>query len=137
MRALVAVLVLMPLAACDSTVPAESEVGDLVVTAEGDGFLLQTEDDFPCSNIPLAVDVDASSDRMEIEVEGTGEVEVCLTALGPATTFVPFPDDQDTIGYRVSVRKDGLTDQYRYDCGFGGCFLSAVGEPSFTRVGPR
>ena len=135
MTRLLALAALAGLAGCDSD-SAGLEVADLVVTAAPDGFLLETEDEYPCANYPLLVRTEVSGDRVTVDVEGVGEVEGCLTALGPATASVPYPRRGPPF-YALEVEKDGAVDRYRYECGVAGCGFGAVGDLTFSRPGPR
>ena len=134
MRSVLVALATLALAACDSG-PDLDAAGDLVLTAVGDGFFLETEEAYGCANIPLVVEAEAASGDLVIEVLGVGEVEVCLRAFGPATVTVPAPDEPGQ-AYDVVLRKDGRTDTYAYACGIAGCDLTPVGEPAFSRLGP-
>ncbi len=125
------------LSGCDSAALYDDEVGDLVLSATDGGFLLQTEGEYACSNYPLVVDAEVNRRSAKIEVEGVGATDVCQPAPGPAGTEVPFADGMSFSEYEIVIDKGGRTDRFVYGCGVGGCVLAAVGEPEFTRVGPR
>lgn len=127
------------LAACDSTDLVDGPVGALVVTETPDGLLIETEDDYPCANYPLVVDIARTQSRVTVDVVGVEETESCLTALGPARVVVPYPESAagSNATYEAVLRKDGETDRYRGQCGVVGCGFAPIDPPTFSRVGPR
>lgn len=124
------------LTGCDSD-DLEGAVGNLVVTPAERGFFVETVDEYPCSNYPLIIDVDVDGARVTASVEGIGEVEVCATALGPATALIPYPSLDTQPALELVLEKDGATDRYTYDCGVAGCDFAPAGESTFSRTGPR
>ena len=135
MRTLAALFALLALSACDSG-GADDAVGDLVLAADGEGFLLQTVEEYPCFNFTLAVDAEVTPDRAEIEIVGVEEPEVCQRAFGPARARVPFAPDAQTVSVEVVLRKSGRTDTHEYGCGFAGCLFTPSGTPSFSTTRP-
>ena len=128
------------LVGCDTSDLYDEEVGDLVLsvaeTAKERELRLATVEVYPCSNYPLVVDADVSTQGARITVSGIGEVEGCRTAIGSAVAAVRVPTGSIVVGYEVAIEKGGRTDRFEYSCGVAGCVLSAVGAPEFTRIGP-
>ena len=134
MRSVLVALATLALAACDSRADPEP-VGDLVLSVVPDGFLLETEEEYECDNYPLDVRVNESTGDLVVDVLGVGEIDLCLTATGPASVIVPGPEEPGQ-AYDVVLRKGGRTDTFAFSCGIDGCALMPVGEPSFSRLGP-
>ncbi|MGB3542707.1 hypothetical protein [Rubrivirga sp.] len=121
---------------CDSA-PVDLEVGDLVVSADADGFLIETEEDLSCSTLPILVDTEVDGNRITVEVEGIDESRPCTDVPGPARASIPFPVTGSQPFFSLEVVKDGATDRYRYECGFAGCDFGPQGDLTFSRPGPR
>ena len=99
--------------------------------------LVETEEDYPCSNYQLRAEADRDDRRLGIDVGGAElPGDVCLTALGPATWSSPLGVEGDFRGYRIEVVLDGRTDVYEVFAGVGGTGLDPI-RTSFSRPGPR
>ena len=134
MRLLAALSLLLGLAGCDTHAVGDDELETLVVTMTSEGVLVETLDDYPCSNFVLDLDADVRDDALRIRVRGIESTEICATMLGPASGFVETPV---AYGSRVELEKGGAVDRYDYVCGFIGCELRPVGRTTFSVPGPR
>lgn len=54
-------------------------------------LLCRTEKSYPCINFPLLSNQDFKSGPLDITFTGVGETELCLTAIGPASTQISLP----------------------------------------------
>ena len=135
-RQLVLVSLAFAFVACDSTDSESGDLGDLVLSLASDGgsIGLQSSEIYPCSNFTLSLDVEATSDRVEIEVLGVNETDVCATALGPATGTAEFADGANRDAYAVQIEQDGAVDRYETQCESDSCELVPVGRTTFTRL---
>jgi len=53
-------------------------------------FICKTQEEYPCCNYQIGNSFIKNSDRVEINFDGIIKPEVCLTAIGPATTTLDF-----------------------------------------------
>ena len=138
MRLLIALILFLGIAGCDSHAVDADELGLLVVTFRGpDSIRVETLDEFSCAGYVLDLDADVGERRTRIRVRGVDEPDACATALGPASGTVAIPESFDLQGYEIELAKGGDIDRYVYSCGFVGCALSPVGRTTFSVPGPR
>lgn len=78
-------------------------------------LLVATDSVYGCVNYPLSVRFEREEDALDLTVLGVEPIEICLTALGPATARVPLDVPAGT--YRLRVRHDGATDEYELGIG--------------------
>lgn len=70
------------------------------------GFFCRTEKIYPCANFPLTAE-QRFGDRIEITFTTVAKPEICLTALGPATTVIDFDTPQKG-SYGIDLNNDRL-----------------------------
>ena len=135
MRTLSLLSVLLPsvLLGCDSG-SDEVVVRDLIAYVSGDNLILETVEEFGCSNYPLLVESRSTSSGVSVAVVGVDtDIDVCQRAFGPATAQVRLSVEQP-VGYPITVRQGEDEDRLSYSCGIAGCTLDAEGELSFIRL---
>ncbi len=138
----VILLLALAFAACDSTEPDASGVGDLVLSIRvlperpqsGPFLALRTVEAYGCADQRLEAVSNVGADRLTLQIAGVSESVECFPASTPAvwTGRIPYePDADERIGYRIEVEKDGDTDTYEVSRGRNGLFLYEV-EASFS-----
>lgn len=58
---------------------------------------ISTSEDYPCSNYQIATSKELVDGTLRIEVHGIENLEICLTAIGPASTITPLEEEFDQL----------------------------------------
>ena len=69
---------------------------------------LITEEIYPCINYGIATTEFTNANELIIRFDGLAEPEVCLTAIGPATSYVDLPENIN----KITFINGSITDRY-------------------------
>jgi hypothetical protein len=81
-------------------------------------FFIKTQNSFACINFGIAIEKFIVNNTLIIRLDRIIQSNVCLTAIGPATTYVDLPENIDSLiminghsidGYLVNVTKESIT----------------------------
>jgi hypothetical protein len=72
---------------------------------------VRTEEEYGCVNYPIVYDLRLDERVLDLEIEGTGPIDLCLTAFGPASARVPLEALMGT--YTLRLAHLDRTDFYR------------------------
>ena len=92
--------------------PVDSDI-EVTLRTEGPSYFLRAETilDYPCVNYPINYSFSRIGTDIRIRFKYIENIEVCLTAIGPATCEIDLGELSNSREYNVQFKHNGLTTQ--------------------------